>query len=132
MHHLKGHPNVTYLRGTYEDPQNVHLVMDLCGGGELFDAIIKAGTYSEKDAAALIRTIVSVVAHCHSMGVMHRDLKPENILVEKDSRTEEVNQIKVTDFGLSKIVVPDEEMIESCGTPAYVAPEVLFRKGYRK
>ena len=60
-------------------------------------------------------------------GVVHRDLKPENILVEKDSRTEEVNQIKVTDFGLSKIVVPDEEMIESCGTPAYVAPEVLFR-----
>ena len=65
-------------------------------------------------------------------GIVHRDLKPENILVEKDSRTEEVNQIKVTDFGLSKIVVPDEEMIESCGTPAYVAPEVLFRKGYRK
>jgi serine/threonine protein kinase len=48
MHHLKGHPNVTYLRGTYEDKQNVHLVMDLCGGGELFDAIIKRGKYSEK------------------------------------------------------------------------------------
>ena len=48
MHHLKGHPNVTYLRGTYEDKQSVHLVMDLCGGGELFDAIIKRGKYSEK------------------------------------------------------------------------------------
>ena len=81
MHHLKGHPNVTYLRGTYEDKQNVHLVMDLCGGGELFDAIIKRGKYSEKDAADLIRTIVSVVAHCHNMGVIHRDLKPENFLL---------------------------------------------------
>lgn len=59
-------------------------------------------------------------------------MKPENILVEKDPRTEEVIQIKVTDFGLSKIVVPNEKMIESCGTPAYVAPEVLQKKGYRK
>ena len=65
-------------------------------------------------------------------GVVHRDLKPENILVEKDPVTEEVNQIKVVDFGLSKIVLPGERMIESCGPPAYVAPEVLYRKGYRK
>lgn len=65
-------------------------------------------------------------------GVVHRDLKPENILIEKDPRTEEVIQIKVTDFGLSKIIVPDQTMMESCGTPAYVAPEVLLKKGYRK
>ena len=63
---------------------------------------------------------------------MHRDLKPENILVEKDPRNEEVTQIKITDFGLSKIVVPNEKMMESCGTPAYVAPEVLLKKGYKK
>jgi serine/threonine protein kinase len=64
--------------------------------------------------------------------VVHRDLKPENILVEKDPRNEEVTQIKITDFGLSKIVVPNEKMMESCGTPAYVAPEVLLKKGYKK
>jgi serine/threonine protein kinase len=63
---------------------------------------------------------------------VHRDLKPENILIEKDLRTEEVTQIKVTDFGLSKIVVPDEVMTDSCGTPAYVAPEVLLKQGYKK
>jgi len=63
---------------------------------------------------------------------VHRDLKPENILVEKDPRNEEVTQIKITDFGLSKIVVPNEKMMESCGTPAYVAPEVLLKKGYKK
>jgi serine/threonine protein kinase len=64
--------------------------------------------------------------------VVHRDLKPENILVEKDPRTEEVVQIKITDFGLSKIVTPNELMMESCGTPAYVAPEVLHKRGYKK
>ena len=76
--------------------------------------------------------LIEAIQYMQICGVVHRDLKPENILIEKDSRTEEVNQIKVTDFGLSKIVVPDEKMIDSCGTPAYVSPEVLYRKGYRK
>ena len=59
-------------------------------------------------------------------------MKPENILIEKDPETEEVCNIKLTDFGLSKIAVPNEIMHESCGTPAYVAPEVLHKKGYKK
>lgn len=124
MHHLKGHPNVTFLRGTYEDPQNVHLVMDLCGGGELFDAIIKKGKYSEKDAANLCRTIVSVVAHCHSMGVMHRDLKPENFLLESKS---DDSRILCTDFGLSVFFKPGQKFKEVVGSAYYVAPEVLRR-----
>lgn len=125
MHHLKGHPNVTYLRGTFEDRQNVHLVMDLCGGGELFDAIVKRGTYSEKDAAALIRTIVNVVAHCHSMGIIHRDLKPENFLLEsKDPNA----RILCTDFGLSVFFQPGQSFNEVVGSAYYVAPEVLKKK----
>ena len=63
-------------------------------------------------------------------GVVHRDLKPENILIEKDPHSDEVIKVKITDFGLSKIIVPNEIMIESCGTPAYVAPEVLLKNGY--
>jgi calcium/calmodulin-dependent protein kinase I len=59
-------------------------------------------------------------------------LKPENIMVEIDEATHEVHQVKLTDFGLSKIIVPGEQMIESCGTPAYVAPEVLKKEGYGK
>ena len=59
----------------YEDKSNVCLAMDVCNGGELFDAIVKKGSYSEVDAASLIRVIVGVVAHCHNMGVIHRDLK---------------------------------------------------------
>ena len=125
MHHLKGHPNVTYLRATYEDRQNVHLVMDLCAGGELFDAIVKRGQYSEKDAATMIRTIVSVVAHCHNMGVMHRDLKPENFLLEsKDPNS----RVLCTDFGLSVYFKPGDAFNEVVGSAYYVAPEVLKKK----
>ena len=68
----RGHPNITYLQGAYEDRQAVHLVMDLCSGGELFDRIVAKGSYSERDAAEMIRTMVRVVAHCHSLGVIHR------------------------------------------------------------
>lgn len=63
------------MQGVYEDKSNVCLAMEVCNGGELFDAIVKKGHYTEKDAASLIRTIVGVVAHCHNMGVIHRDLK---------------------------------------------------------
>ena len=124
MHHLKGHPNVTYLRGAYEDKQNVHLVMDLCGGGELFDAIIKRGKYSEKDAADLIRTIVSVVAHCHNMGVIHRDLKPENFLLQTTGTD---SPVLCTDFGLSVFFKPGDRFKDVVGSAYYVAPEVLRR-----
>ena len=68
----------------------------------------------------------------HLSGIVHRDLKPENILVVIDPATSKVSQIKITDFGLSKIIVPNEIMYESCGTPAYVAPEVLHKNGYYK
>ena len=125
MHHLKGHPNVTYLRGTFEDKQNVHLVMDLCAGGELFDAIVKRGNYSEKDAATLIRTIVSVVAHCHTMGVIHRDLKPENFLLETKNPNA---RVLCTDFGLSVFYKPGQQFDEVVGSAYYVAPEVLKKR----
>jgi serine/threonine protein kinase len=63
-------------------------------------------------------------------GIVHRDLKPENILVTLEPGTNKVKNTKLTDFGLSKIIVPGEIMTDSCGTPAYVAPEVLVKNGY--
>jgi calcium-dependent protein kinase len=98
MHHLTGQPNIVELLGAYEDKQSVHLVMELCAGGELFDRIIAKGHYTERAAASLLRTIVQIVHTCHSMGVIHRDLKPENfLLLNKD----ENSPLKATDFGLS-------------------------------
>lgn len=98
MHHLTGQPNIVELKGAYEDKHSVHLVMELCAGGELFDRIIAKGHYTERAAASLLRTIVQIVHTCHSMGVIHRDLKPENfLLLSKD----EDSPLKATDFGLS-------------------------------
>lgn len=103
MHHLSGHPNVISIIGTFEDSVAVHLVMDLCAGGELFDRIIQRGHFSEKAAAGLARVIVGVVEACHSMGVMHRDLKPENFLFV--NRNED-SPLKTIDFGLSVFFKP--------------------------
>ncbi|KAK6145726.1 hypothetical protein DH2020_022546 [Rehmannia glutinosa] len=98
MHHLAGHPNVISIVGAYEDAVAVHVVMELCTGGELFDRIIQRGHYTERKAAELARLIVGVVEACHSLGVMHRDLKPENFLFVNE---QEESPLKTIDFGLS-------------------------------
>ncbi|KAL4296516.1 hypothetical protein GQ457_12G026470 [Hibiscus cannabinus] len=125
MHHLTGQANIVELKGAYEDKQSVHLVMELCAGGELFDRIITKGHYTERAAASLLRTIVQIVHTCHSMGVIHRDLKPENfLLLNKD----EDSPLKATDFGLSVFYKPGEEFKDIVGSAYYIAPEVLKRK----
>ncbi|KAL6501738.1 Calcium-dependent protein kinase 15 [Orobanche gracilis] len=124
MHHLTGHRNIVELREVFEDRYYVHLVMDLCAGGELFDRIIARGHYSECAAAGLCRQILTVVHACHSMGVMHRDLKPENFLF---SGTDEDSQLKATDFGLSVFFKPGDIFMDIVGSAYYVAPEVLGR-----
>nr|GMD47863.1 calcium-dependent protein kinase 20-like [Ipomoea batatas] len=122
MHHLAGHPNVIQIVGAYEDNVAVHVVMELCAGGELFDRIIQRGHYTEKKAAELARVIVGVVQACHSLGVMHRDFKPENFLFIDD---EEESPLKTIDFGLSVFFKPGEAFVDVVGSPFYVAPEVL-------
>ncbi|GLT57014.1 hypothetical protein SLA2020_300210 [Shorea laevis] len=126
MHHLAGHPNVISIKGAYEDAVAVHVVMELCSGGELFDRIIQRGHYTERKAAELTRTIVGVVEACHSLGVMHRDLKPENFLFVNQ---QEDSLLKTIDFGLSVFFKPGERFTDVVGSPYYVAPEVL-RKSY--
>ncbi|KAK4492336.1 hypothetical protein RD792_003140 [Penstemon davidsonii] len=106
MHHLTGQDNIVELKGAYEDKHSVHLVMELCAGGELFDRIIAKGHFTERAAASLLRTIVQIVHTCHSMGVIHRDLKPENfLLLNKD----EDSPLKATDFGLSVFYKQESE-----------------------
>ncbi|GLU18906.1 hypothetical protein SLE2022_351830 [Rubroshorea leprosula] len=125
MHHLTGQPNIVELKGAYEDKHSVHLVMELCAGGELFDRIIAKGHYTERAAASLLRTIVQIIHTCHSMGVIHRDLKPENFLLLSKA---EDSPLKATDFGLSVFYKPGEVFKDIVGSAYYIAPEVLRRR----
>lgn len=124
MHHLAGQKHIVTIKGAYEDPLYVHIVMELCAGGELFDRIIQRGHYSERKAALLTKIIVGVVEACHSLGVMHRDLKPENfLLINKDDDF----SLKAIDFGLSVFFKPGQVFTDVVGSPYYVAPEVLLK-----
>lgn len=124
MRHLPQHPNIVSLKDTYEDDDAVHIVMELCEGGELFDRIVARGHYTERAAAAVMRTIVEIVQGCHKHGVMHRDLKPENFLF---ANKKESASLKAIDFGLSVFFEPGEQFHEIVGSPYYMAPEVLKR-----
>uniref|UniRef100_A0ACD5WF28 Uncharacterized protein n=2 Tax=Avena sativa TaxID=4498 RepID=A0ACD5WF28_AVESA len=122
MRHMLPHPNIVSLSTAYEDDEAVHLLMEICEGGELFDRIVARGHYTERAAAEVTRTIVEVVQMCHRNGVIHRDLKPGNFLY---ANKEESSPLKVIDFGLSVFFRPGERFTEIVGSPYYMAPEVL-------
>lgn len=124
------HPHVLKLYHVYEDDQQFYLVMELVRGKELFDKIVERGMYSEKDAALIIKQVVSAVQYLHDNGIAHRDLKPENLLSSGDGEDE---IIKIADFGFSKSFAEDgEKLMTSCGSPGYVAPEILTAESYDK
>ena len=123
LRHLSGQDNVVNFFGAYEDIRSVHIVMELCEGGELYDSIIEAGHYSEKKAAKHLQTMLLVVKHMHELGVMHRDLKPENFLLSSKSADAE---LKATDFGLSAFFKEGDHFSEVIGSAYYIAPEVLL------
>eukprot|EP00831_Metopus_contortus_P024172 TRINITY_DN2112_c0_g2_i2.p1 TRINITY_DN2112_c0_g2~~TRINITY_DN2112_c0_g2_i2.p1 ORF type:complete len:274 (-),score=43.92 TRINITY_DN2112_c0_g2_i2:155-976(-) len=112
----------------FEDDDHIYLVLEFMSGGKLFDRIVEKEQYSEKEAADTIRPIVDAIKYCHTLGIVHRDLKPENLLY---ATTDEKSAIKVSDFGLARFMNQDL-MMTTCGTPGYVAPEILHQKGYGK
>lgn len=124
MRHLPKNPSIVSLREACEDDNAVHLVMELCEGGELFDRIVARGHYTERASAAVTKTIMEVVQLCHLHGVIHRDLKPENFLF---ANKKENSPLKAIDFGLSIFFKPGERFSEIVGSPYYMAPEVLKR-----
>uniref|UniRef100_A0AAY4CHW5 Protein kinase domain-containing protein n=1 Tax=Denticeps clupeoides TaxID=299321 RepID=A0AAY4CHW5_9TELE len=128
LHRIK-HANIVSLEDIFESDSHLYLVMQLVSGGELFDRIVEKGFYTERDASKLIRQILDAVKYLHDMGVVHRDLKPENLLYYS---MEEDSKIMISDFGLSKIEDSGSVMSTACGTPGYVAPEVLAQKPYSK
>jgi calcium/calmodulin-dependent protein kinase I len=120
------HPNVLKLFEVYENDEEFFLVMELVSGKELFDKIVEKGQYSEAGASNIVRQIVSAVDYLHQNGIAHRDLKPENLLsAEVDGH----EIIKIADFGFSKNF-GEEKLMTSCGSPGYVAPEVLTCESY--
>lgn len=123
------HENIVALEDIYESPSHLYLVMQLVSGGELFDRIVEKGFYTEKDASTLIRQVLDAVFYLHRLGIVHRDLKPENLLYFSQ---EGESKIMISDFGLSKMEGKGDVMSTACGTPGYVAPEVLAQKPYSK
>ncbi|NXH12521.1 KCC1G kinase, partial [Bucco capensis] len=122
------HENIVTLEDIYESTTHFYLVMQLVSGGELFDRILERGVYTEKDASVVIHQVLTAVKYLHENGIVHRDLKPENLLY---LTPEDNSKIMITDFGLSKME-QNGIMSTACGTPGYVAPEVLAQKPYSK
>jgi len=115
------HPHVARLVDVYESEEKLDLVMECMSGGELFQRVTERKRFSERDAAEAVRQMLLAINYIHSHGVVHRDLKLENFLYESN----ESNHLKLIDFGFSKVWHRNTKMDLSCGTLAYVAPEVL-------
>uniref|UniRef100_A0A0E0L153 non-specific serine/threonine protein kinase n=1 Tax=Oryza punctata TaxID=4537 RepID=A0A0E0L153_ORYPU len=123
---LVRHPNIVQLYEVMATKSKIYFVLEYVKGGELFNKVAK-GRLKEDAARKYFQQLVSAVDFCHSRGVYHRDLKPENLLVDENGN------LKITDFGLSALAESrrqDGLLHTTCGTPAYVAPEVISRKGY--
>ncbi|CAD7953700.1 unnamed protein product [Amoebophrya sp. A25] len=116
------HPNIIRLFETFEDHKNIYLILELCTGGELFDAIVNAGFLTEKDGAVLVKQMLAAIFYLHDNHIMHRDLKPENFLFYNK---EAGAPLKVIDFGLGAKFNKGDRMATKAGTPYYVAPQVL-------
>jgi len=126
---LLNHNNVVQMKEVFEDKQKMYLITELVEGGELFDRIRHKKVFSEYTSFFITRQLLDAVKYLHDVGIVHRDIKPENILLTDDS---EIPTIKLADFGLSKLVGPNDRLRTACGTLAYVAPEVLMQRPYSK
>jgi len=120
------HPNIARLQDVYETEDKIQLLTECCEGGELYWRLQKKGVYSDADAAEAMRQMLRAVSYLHSSRIVHRDLKLENFLYV----TGESSQLKLIDFGFAKIWDPSTLMMASCGSVAYVSPDVLSKKGY--
>ena len=116
------HPHIIRLYDVYEEKDFWYLVTEKMSGGELFDRIVAKSYYNEKEARDVCKILFQAIGHCHNNSVAHRDLKPENLLLRSEVNDSE---IKIADFGFAKKVLTPNSLTTQCGTPGYVAPEIL-------
>ncbi|XP_071973844.1 serine/threonine-protein kinase H1 isoform X3 [Engystomops pustulosus] len=123
------HTNIIKLIEVFETQERVYMVMELATGGELFDRIIAKGSFTERDATHVLQMVLEGVKYLHTLGITHRDLKPENLLYYHPGTD---SKIMITDFGLASARKKGDDclMKTTCGTPEYIAPEILVRKPY--
>lgn len=123
------HTNIIQLMEVFETAERVYMVMELATGGELFDRIIARGSFTERDATRVLQMVLDGLKYLHTLGITHRDLKPENLLYYHPGAD---SKIIITDFGLASSRKKGDEclMKTTCGTPEYIAPEILVRKPY--
>uniref|UniRef100_A0A672FJ48 Serine/threonine-protein kinase DCLK2 n=1 Tax=Salarias fasciatus TaxID=181472 RepID=A0A672FJ48_SALFA len=120
------HPNIIMLIEEVDTPTELYLVMELVKGGDLFDAITSSAKYTERDASIMVYNLAGALKYLHSMSIVHRDIKPENLLVFE--YPDGTKSLKLGDFGLATVV--EGPLYTVCGTPTYVAPEIIAESGY--
>lgn len=118
------HSNVIRLLEVFESEKHMLIVMEYAGGGDLLRLIKRRGKLEESDSKYIFKQIVYGVAHIHCRSVIHRDIKLDNILLDSEKG------VKICDFGVSKITKKGQMIKEQCGTPAYLAPEIIKDEGY--
>lgn len=118
------HKNVVRLFEYFETDKHLLFVIELCAGGDLLNYVRRRRRLKEDVAKCLFKQIIESLAYIHKKNILHRDIKLDNILLDSEG------QVKICDFGVGKIVKKGEKMTEQCGTPAYIAPEILRDQGY--
>ena len=121
------HPCIIRVYDVYDTPNAVYIILELVEGGELFDRIVANGQFDEQTTKFLFRQMCLGVKYLHEKNITHRDLKPENVLLTLPETNETL--VKITDFGLSRFINETTLMKTFCGTPNYLAPEVLSTRG---
>lgn len=121
---LLKHPHVVRLFEVMQTLNHIYIVLELVSNGELFERIVESRRFDEDTGRKYFQQLISGLYYCHQQNIAHRDLKPENLLLD------EKDNLKISDFGLSNLQREGEELGTVCGTPNYVAPEVLSEKGY--
>ena len=127
MHEID-HPNVIKMYEIYEGEKHFYVVLELLRGGELFKYICDDENFSEQTILELMRNLLQALEYLHAKKIMHRDLKPENIILK--NKNGKMSEIVLADFGLSEHIEKKKFLFKRCGTPGYVAPEILQDEPY--